>query len=312
MLGATSFPIEKQKVGEISNKIGSQLSHVITQLESFREEIRQNPRVLNRNMNLGAFQGSVQTGEQSSVAQSSFVASDASTVNISPSVSQPNKSISGDMIDSQFSKTGSVVPAALTSVSSEKEGVYPSNLDTRITRTQLPVQKEELSDIVSKLSYGALLAKEEEIKLRQLNLADLARLVGTGGLQLDLFRVKVGDVIRVVLSFTKRDVFILGKEYINASTNRKTVSATNNFDNLKPLQSKLELYYIVSENKETITSTNFLQTFYRQVFTTHLSKFIPSDVLLETIQYQIVYPQRTKNSLFQLNVQATGAFTGPG
>jgi len=204
---------------------------------------------------------------------------------------------------------GSPVPSRALSPQPGEEQIDPTNLDSRLQRDVcLPVPAAEFRGILTKLSYGAPLLEEDRSKLKSLNLADLAKLVGTGGLQLDLFRVKVGDVSRIIFSFKKGGVYVLGKEYVSSATNNTTISSKNNFDGLKLLESKLELVYIVTENKETISSTSLLEQIHKQFFLSNIRNCLPSDVILDTIQYQVVYPAKTKGSFTQLNVSSMGGF----
>ncbi len=160
------------------------------------------------------------------------------------------------------------------------------------------------------MSYGDPLTEVEQNQLDSLDLSDLVYLSSGELIKPDIFRVGKNNVIRVIFSFKNTDVYVLEPDFITKS--KKKTDNNKTLDNLKNQETKFELFFVVVQNKQQITSNELLEIFYQKFFDQGMRELMPKSVVLEAIQFQVIYPLKNKGNLTQLSMPSTGSYFPEG
>jgi hypothetical protein len=138
-------------------------------------------------------------------------------------------------------------------------------------------------------------------------LHNLAMLMDDSRFNLDIFAIKTGSAIKVVLTLKNQELMV-GPAPIFDIYGNKTQNSPKNLDALNNLTYKLDFYFIVVQNRNKVTSEEVFKNLHDKLFVEGISYFMPSFIVLETIQYQLVYPKKNKNNLVQKSYGTCGRF----
>lgn len=160
-----------------------------------------------------------------------------------------------------------------------------------------------MQQILKSIAAGGSLDAVSLGVLKSMSLDQLSMLTEIPGFSMDSFSLEAGTVMKIIFNlknlvlFKGDSVFYDGLGNFSSSTNtQKTVSY------------KIEIFYIISKNDCSITRKHLLQTIYQMFWVEAISFLIPTNILLESIQGQQIFPTKNKSNLFQENFGSTGAF----